>query len=103
MTPTIPSPAAGLFLTLPCSRNPLIRPDRKDERPRFGRLGGIRQWIESVFDSRKGQLGLEEHGGRTLEGVHDRVGAGLLTLAAGIWHNWRINAPRKRSLIAYEH
>ncbi|MDR7083863.1 hypothetical protein J2X01_004216, partial [Arthrobacter ginsengisoli] len=24
-------------------------------------------------------------------------------LAAGIWHNWRINAPRKRSLIAYDH
>lgn len=34
----------------------LIRPDRKDEKPRFGRLGGIRQWIESLFDTLKGQL-----------------------------------------------
>ena len=81
----------------------LIRPDRKDEKPRFGRLGGIRQWIESVFDTLKGQLSLEDHGGRTLAGVYTRVAARLLALAAGIWHNWRINAPRKRSLIAYDH
>ena len=26
----------------------LIRPDRKNEKPRFGKLGGIRQWIESI-------------------------------------------------------
>ncbi|MDQ0673467.1 hypothetical protein QFZ36_001028 [Pseudarthrobacter siccitolerans] len=45
----------------------LIRPDRKDEKPRFGKLGGIQQWIESVFDALKGQLTLEEHGGRTLK------------------------------------
>ncbi|MFW0775975.1 IS982 family transposase [Paenarthrobacter nitroguajacolicus] len=81
----------------------LIRPDRKDEKPRFGKLGRIRQWIESVFDTLKGQLGLEEHGGRTMAGVYARVAARLLALAAGIWHNWRINAPRKRSLIAYDH
>lgn len=81
----------------------LIRPDRKDEKPRFGKLGGIRQWIESVFDTLKGQLTLEHHGGRTLEGVKARVAARLLALAAGIWHNWRIDAPRKRSLIAYDH
>jgi len=81
----------------------LIRPDRKDERPRFGKLGGIRQWIESVFDTLKGQLSLEYHGGRTLAGVYARIAAKLLALAAGIWHNWRINAPRKRSLTAYDH
>jgi hypothetical protein len=81
----------------------LIRPDRKDEKPRFGNFGGIRQWIESVFDSLKGQLGLEQHGGRTLAGVYARVAAKLLALAAGIWHNWHINAPSKRSLIAYDH
>lgn len=81
----------------------LIRPDRKDEKPRFGKLGGIRQWIESVFDTLKGQLGLEDHGGRTMAGVYARVAARLLALAAGIWHNWRIDAPRKRSLIAYDH
>jgi len=34
----------------------LIRPDRKDETPRFGALGGIRQWIESVYQTTKSQL-----------------------------------------------
>jgi len=43
----------------------LFRPDRRNERPRFGKLGWIRQRIESVNDTLKGQLGLEEHGGRT--------------------------------------
>lgn len=81
----------------------LIRPDRKDEKPRFGKLGGIRQWVESVFDTLKGQLTLEQHGGRTLAGVYSRVAARLLALAAGIWHNWLIDAPAKRSLIAYDH
>jgi hypothetical protein len=26
-----------------------LRPDRRDEKPRFGSLGRVRQWIESVF------------------------------------------------------
>ena len=81
----------------------LIRPDRRDENPRFGKLGGIRQWVESVFDTLKGQLTLEEHGGRTIPGVYSRIAARLLALAAGIWHNWLTNAPAKRSLIAYDH
>ncbi|GAP60755.1 transposase [Arthrobacter sp. Hiyo1] len=37
------------------------------EAPRLGKLGGTRQWIESVFDTLKGQLTLEQHGGRTLK------------------------------------
>lgn len=81
----------------------LIRPDRKDETPRFGRLGSIRQWVESVFDTLKGQLTLEEHGGRTIPGVYSRIAARLLALAAGIWHNWLIDASTKRSLTAYDH
>lgn len=81
----------------------LIRPDRKDETKRFGKLAPMRQWIESVFDTLKGQLGLEEHGGRTLAGVYARVAARLLALAAGIWHNWNTDNPIKRSLIAYDH
>ena len=81
----------------------LIRPDRKDEKPRFGKLGGIRQWVESIFDTMKGQLTLEEHGGRTIAGVYSRVAARLLALAAGIWHNWLIGEPTKRSLTAYDH
>ncbi|WP_343903203.1 IS982 family transposase, partial [Arthrobacter rhombi] len=68
----------------------LIRPDRKGEAKRFGKLGGTRQWIESVFDTVKGQLTLEEHAGRTIAGVYARVGSRLLALAAGIWHNWRL-------------
>jgi hypothetical protein len=81
----------------------LIRPDRKDEPPRFGRLARHRQWIEAIIDTLKGQLTLEAHGGRTVAGVYARVAARLLALAAAIWHNWRIGAPVKRSLIAYDH
>ncbi|MDI3196364.1 hypothetical protein QK290_18405, partial [Pseudarthrobacter sp. AL07] len=73
------------------------------QEPWSPELGGIRQWIESVFDTLKGQLTLEQHGGRTTEGVYARVAARLLAPAAGIWHNWRIGATRKRSLIAYDH
>lgn len=51
----------------------------------------------------KGQLTLEDHGGRTISGVYSRIAARLLALAAGIWHNWAIGAPNKRSLIAYDH
>jgi Transposase DDE domain len=81
----------------------LIRPDRKDEPARFGKLARVRQWIESVIDTAKGQLTLEQHGGRILAGVYARVAARLLALATAIWHNWRIAAPVKRSLIAYDH
>ncbi|NKX54506.1 IS982 family transposase [Arthrobacter mobilis] len=81
----------------------LLRPDRRDEPARFGSLGKIRQWIESVFDTLKGQLTLEQHGGRTLAGVCSRIAARLLALAAGIWHNWHTGAANKRSLTAYDH
>lgn len=81
----------------------LVRPDRKDETQRFGKLGGIRQWVESVFDTLKGQLTLEDHGGRTIAGVYSRVAGRLLALATAIWHNWLTGAPNKRSLIAYDH
>jgi len=81
----------------------LIRPGRNDEQKRFGKLGGVRQWGESVFDKMKGQLTFEDHGGRTIRGVYSRVAARLLALAAGIWHNWLIGAHRKRSLIAHDH
>ena len=47
----------------------LIRPDCREEKPRFGKLGGIRQWIESINDTLKGQLSLEQHGGHIPEGV----------------------------------
>jgi Transposase DDE domain len=81
----------------------LVRPDRKDEKRRYGNLAGIRQWIESVNDTLKGQLDLEGHGGRTTAGVYARVAQRLLAMTAAIWHNWSLNAENKRSLIAYDH
>lgn len=79
-----------------------LRPDRRDEQPRHGSLGGVRQWIESIIDTVKGQLSLERHGGRTLDGVWARVCQRLLALAIGVWHNWQIGQPG-RSFTAYDH
>jgi hypothetical protein len=63
----------------------------------------MRQWIESVYDTAKGQLDLERHGGRTPQGVFTRIAQRLLALAAAIWHNWTIRTTRLRSLTAYDH
>lgn len=80
----------------------LLRPDRKDEQPRHGNLGGIRQWIESTFDTLKDQLSLERHGGRTLAGLISRIARRLLALTAVILHNWQLGQPG-RNLTAYDH
>lgn len=79
-----------------------LRPDRKGEPPRYGSLGRVRQWIESVSWTCKGQLGLERHGARTLPGLCARVGLRLLALAAGLWHNAEIGQPG-RSFACYGH
>jgi hypothetical protein len=85
-----------------------VRPDRKGEKPRFGKLGGIRQWVESIIDTLKGQLSLEQHGAHTMPGLMTRIAQRLLALAAGIWHNYtlwetgQLDKPN-RSLIAYHH
>ena len=81
----------------------LVRPDRKDERHRYGNLGGMRQWIESVYDTAKDQLSLERHGARTAGGVFARIAQRLLALAACIWHNWSVRTTDLRSLIDYDH
>ncbi|MYX27038.1 IS982 family transposase, partial [Streptomyces sp. SID8381] len=81
----------------------LVRPDRKDEPARFGKIARVRQWIEAVIDTLKGQLSLEQHGGRTPAGVFARTAQRLLALATAIWHNWTTGAAVKRSLIAYDH
>ena len=80
----------------------ILRPDRKDEQPRFGSLGGIRQLIESTFDTLKDQLSLERHGGRTLTGLISRIAPRLLALTAVILHNWQLGTPG-RNLTAYDH
>jgi hypothetical protein len=79
-----------------------LRPDRRDEAPRFGNLGGVRQWIEAIFDQLKDQLSLERHGAHTLPGLRARVAQRLLALGTCVWHNWEIGCPG-RSLIAYDH
>jgi hypothetical protein len=79
-----------------------LRPDRKDEPRRHGSLGPVRQWIESVFWTCKGQLTLEAHGGRTIEGLCTRVALRLLALAAGLVHNHDIGDPG-RHFAAYGH
>lgn len=65
----------------------LVWPDRRDEAPRLGNIGCIRQWIESVNVTLKGQLDLERHGGRTPAGAYARITVRLLAMAAVIWHN----------------
>lgn len=77
-------------------RTRFLRPDRKNEPHRNGSLGPVRQWIESVFWTCKGQLTLEQHGGRTTEGVCTRVALRLLALAAGLVHNQQIGNPGRR-------
>jgi hypothetical protein len=86
----------------------LVRPDRMNETPRFGKLGGIRQWIESIYQTSKSQLSLEEHGGHIPAGVWVRVCQRVPALAAGVWHGWTlreagiIDTPG-RQFINYDH
>jgi hypothetical protein len=83
----------------------LLRPARKGEPEPAGRryFKPLRQVIESVNDTLKGQLDLERHGGRTVDGVTVRVLQRLLALTAAIWHNDATGQPTMRSLIAYDH
>jgi hypothetical protein len=83
----------------------LIRPARRNENPRPGspQLRPLRQIIESINATLKGQLSLERHGGHSPQGVFTRVLQRLLALTAAIWHNHHSNAPVLRSLTAYDH
>jgi len=83
----------------------LLRPARQGEKPRRGQrfFKPLRQVIESVNDTLKGQLDLEHHGGRTIAGVCARIAQRVLALTAAIWHNDRLGLPVRRSLTAYDH
>jgi hypothetical protein len=83
----------------------MVRPAYRNEKQRPGRalLRAVRQSIDSVNDTFKGQLGLEQHGGRTITGVAVRVPQRILALTAAIWHNWHTGQPVMRSLVAYDH
>jgi len=86
----------GIRLLRPSYRNRTPRPDEHLLKP-------VRQLIESVNDTLKGQLDLELHGGRSIEGVGARIAQRLLAMTAAIWHNRETGQPRTRSLIAYDH
>jgi hypothetical protein len=83
----------------------LLRPARNGEAERTGSqlFKPLRQVIESVNETFKGQLDLERHHGRTPGGVMVRVLQRIFALTAAIWHNDRIGQPTMRSLIAYDH
>jgi hypothetical protein len=83
----------------------LLRPVRKGESRRAGQqlFKPLRQVIESVNWTLKGQLDLERHGGRTPRGIIARVLARILALTAAIWHNDKTAQPVKRSLTAFDH
>ncbi|MGW7691233.1 IS982 family transposase [Streptomyces asiaticus] len=83
----------------------LLRPTRKGEpeRPGAALFKPLRQVIESVNETFKGQLNLEQHHGRTPAGGVARVMQRILTLTTAIWHNDRSGQPVLRSLTAYDH
>jgi hypothetical protein len=83
----------------------LLRPARKGEpaRPGTEYFKPLRQTIESVNNTFKGQLDLERHGGHTAPGVLTRVLQRVLALTAAIWHNNHAGQPVMRSLVAYDH
>jgi hypothetical protein len=83
----------------------LLRPARKGESERAGAhlFKPLRQVIESINESFKGQLDLERHHGRTPGGVMVRILQRVLALTAAIWHNDHTGQPVMRSLTAYDH
>jgi len=83
----------------------LLRPARKGEAERAGShlFKPLRQVIESINQTFKGQLDLERHGGKSPAGVTARVLCRILALTAAIWHNVQDRTPIKRSLTAYDH
>jgi hypothetical protein len=78
----------------------VVRPTRKDEKPRGFRPSAIRQRIESVYQTLKDILTLERHGARTLENLRIRVAQRLLALAASVYVNHWLGRP-SRSLVAF--
>ena len=83
----------------------LLRPTRNGEAERAGSplFKPLRQIIESVNETFKGQLDLERHRGRTSRGVAVRVLQRILALTAAIWHNNHTGQPTMRALTAYDH
>ncbi|MFJ5155912.1 hypothetical protein ACIQCF_30940 [Streptomyces sp. NPDC088353] len=83
----------------------LLRPTRRGapERPGAELFKPLRQVIESVDESFKGQLNLEQHHGRTPAGVVARVMQRILTPTTAIRRDDQSGQPVPRSLTAYDH
>jgi hypothetical protein len=81
----------------------LVRPTMADEEDPGVFPKWLRQRVESVIGTLKGQLGIEHPGAHEPDGLFARVIQRLLALNTVIWHNWKIGALHKRSLIAYDH
>jgi hypothetical protein len=78
----------------------IVRPRRKDEPGKGPHLAPIRQCVESIFQTMKHMLGLEQHGARQLHTLRARLAAKFLALTAAIALNHRLGrAPR--NLTAY--
>ena len=95
----------GFETTLATWQLRLLRPARHGEprRPGAHLFKPLRQTIESINQTFKGQLNLEHHGGHTPAGVAVRILQRILALTAAIWHNDHTGAPVHRSLTAYDH
>lgn len=79
----------------------LLRPSRADEPDRPNPpIGWIRQRIESIVNTLKDQLLLEQHGARTPAGLLTRITARILALCTCINLNQRLGLT-SRSLTAY--
>lgn len=79
----------------------LIRPPYPDETDTGIFPSWLRQRIESVNQSLKHPLGIEQPGAHRPDGLFARIVQRLLALNAAIWHNWLTAAEQKRSLTAY--
>lgn len=63
----------------------------------------LRQTVESINQTRKAQLDLERHGGRTPARVIVRILQRIHALTAAVWHNDHTSVPIHRSPTAYDH
>lgn len=79
----------------------VVRPSRADEpdRPQPP-IGWIRQRIESIVQTLKGQLCLEQHLAKTPAGLSARILARIVALCAAIHLNWQLGKP-PRELVGY--
>jgi hypothetical protein len=81
----------------------VVRPSRADEpdRPEPA-IGWIRQRIESIVQTLKDPLCLEQHLTKTLAGLSSRILARIVALSAAIHLNCQLGRP-PRQLVEYRH